>query len=517
MTAINLVSCNYRYNTNYYIYNMDNYKYLVKDLGSINEDWSDALDFVFKSIKNVGGEINFSKNYIYGFSKSIDGYYMNKVLIRGESGTIIKKNPNFDSSNGIRLLNMNKSSNLVIKNIKFIGISGSNNTDWNDTILMNYDCQNVVIDNCKFENAAIALNIGSYHIDNSETICSNITIQNCDFNNVGQCYTTHPGGAKKVIFRNNIANNVQVMYKTSCRIKNKGNIEIYNNIVTNTTIGFDFVNTPNINCYNNTIINAKEYGIQTETYENTKGTEHEGTSYDIDDWTINNNNFQDCNVFIRLTTDKSKVLSDVNIKNNKFTNKTINGIEAIIIQSNVKNINIENNIFSNIKLKDNSFFYINSTYNRFISKDSDFGEISNNTVNNCTGEAFIKCDGSQETLKNLIVKNNTQNNGDLAFIINDCKVIENASFVNNKFNAITNAKEMITGTYKNTIFKNNDIRTLSAEILANIKVNDCSIIKNRFESMKKRDSVSLRMVKYSRNTVLENNNFNEEVRILDEK
>jgi len=441
-------------------YNIDDYKYFVKNLGSSNEDWSDALDFVLESIKknNSGGEINFTPNYTYGFSKCIDEDNIQKISFLGGERTILKKNSDFNSSNGIRLFNINYSSDLVLKNIKFIGISGSNNMNWDDTILMDYDAYNVLIENCQFEDVATALDIGSDYEKNSETICSNISIQNCKFNNVGQCYTTHPGGAKNVTFRDNTANNVQIMYKTSCRIKNEGHIEIYNNSVTNTQIGFDFVNTPNINCYNNTIINAKEYGIQTETYDDSQGTEHEGISYDTYNWNINNNKFIDCNVFIKLTTDKNRTLDGVNIINNNFTNTTIDGGDSIIIQSNVKNVNIQNNDFSNIKLKDNSIFYINSTYYRFISEDSDFGEISNNIINNCTGKTFIYCCGNQETLKNLIVKNNSQNNGDLGLIINECEVIENSSFINNKFDATTNLlfiKGMLKGIYKNTIFKDN--------------------------------------------------------------
>ncbi|EKQ56951.1 MULTISPECIES: hypothetical protein [unclassified Clostridium] len=497
--------------TQWYI---DDYKYLVKNLGEVNEDWSDALNFVLENIKknNTNGEILFTKNFTYGFSKSIDEDNINGISFLGEAGTILKKNSNFNSSQGIRLLNINSSSDLIFKNIKFIGMSGADNTNWDDTILMDYDCQNVQIDNCQFENVATALDIGSSVNENKETICSNITIQNCSFTNVGQCYTTHPGGAKNVIFRNNVANNVQVMYKTSCRIKNEGNIEIYNNRVTNTNIGFDFVNTPNINCYNNTIINAKEYGIQTETYENTQGTEHEGTSYDIYNWIINNNRFEDCNVFIRLTTDKTKTLDGVDIINNKFVNKTLDNVSPIILESNVKNINLQNNNFSNIELKDNPIIFINSTFNRLISNDSDFGKVSNNTINNCNGKAFIECSGKDEVIKKLIINNNKQNDGDLAFIISECQEIVNSSFFNNNFASNENSKEMLAGTYRNTTLNGNDIRTCSEDILANIKSNDCTLIENYFNSVSQ--NTSLRIVEYGIETKLENNKFNGEVRII---
>ena len=211
-------------------YLLDNYKSLVKNVGTENEDWSDAIDVIFQNVKNNGGgSITFSDNYSYGFSRSILCDDLNNVSLIGGNNIILKKNSDFNKSSGIRLFNMNYSSNLFIRDLKFIGISDVNNSNWDDTILMDYDASNVLIENCKFENVATALDIGSDHEKNSETICSNIIIQNCKFNNVGQCYTTHPGGAKHVIFRDNTANNIKVMYKTSCRIKNEGYINIYNN------------------------------------------------------------------------------------------------------------------------------------------------------------------------------------------------------------------------------------------------------------------------------------------------
>jgi hypothetical protein len=496
-------------------YLLDNYKSLVKNVGTENEDWSDAIDVIFQNVKNNGGgSITFSDNYSYGFSRSILCDDLNNISLIGGNNIILKKNSDFNKSSGIRLFNMNYSSNLFIRDLKFIGISGVNNSNWDDTILMDYDASNVLIENCKFENVATALDIGSDHEKNSETICSNIIIQNCKFNNVGQCYTTHPGGAKHVVFRDNTANNIKVMYKTSCRIKNEGYINIYNNYINNTNIGFDFVNSPNIICYNNVIINAKEYAIQSEDYEDTQGTGFEGISYDLSNWNIRNNIFEECNTFIRIITDTTKTLDGLNINNNIFRNKSIESNDSIKLVGNIKNVSIKNNTFDNLKLNNNSLFYIYNTCIRLISEQSQFGEICNNIINNCKGKSFIYFQGNSEKLSDFILKDNMEYNSNLAFIISDYILIKDSSIINNKFNNTTNTNAMITGNYNNTVFKDNEIQTVATDILANISVPTCKLINNIFSNTAT-NGVAFRLAQSTGNTFLKDNTFTGEARLFD--
>lgn len=500
-------------NANSY-YLLDDFKSLVKNVGNENEDWSEAIEVILEKLKNDGGgSVIFLENYCYGFSRSILCNNLNNISIIGGNNIVLKKNTDFDITKGIRLFNINYSSNLVIRDLKFIGVSGVNNLNWDDTILMDYDANNVLIENCQFENVATALDIGSDHEINSETICSNIIIQNCEFNNVGQCYTTHPGGAKFVTFRDNIARNISVMVKTSCRIKNEGYINIYNNYIENTEIGFDFVNTPNINCYNNVIINAIEYAIQSEDYENTQGTESEGISYDLSNWNIYNNNFKECNVFIRIKTDKDKILDRLNISNNIFKNKSIESDNAIVLIGNIKNVNIKNNTFDTIKLNNNSLFIINNTCIRLISKQSPFGEICDNIIKNCEGKSFIYFEGDLENLSDIILKNNIEYTSNLAFIISEYALIKDSSIINNKFNNTTNTNAMITGIYNNTVFKENEIKAVSTEILANISVATCKLINNIFSNTAT-SGISLRLSQSAGNTLLKDNTFIGEARLF---
>ncbi|EKQ56952.1 MULTISPECIES: hypothetical protein [unclassified Clostridium] len=500
--------------TNYSNFLLDYYKHLVKNVGTQNEDWSDALEYIFNIIKkNGGGSVSFLENSTYGFSRSVLCDDLNNIFILGGSNVILRKNTDFDKSKGIRLFNINYSSNIVIRDLKFIGESGADNSNWDDTIIMNYDASNVLIENCQFENTAIALNIGSDSEKNNETICSNIVIKNCRFNNVGQCYTTHPGGAENVTFKDNKGKDIEVMVKLSSRIKNEGYITIFNNYIENTKIGFDFVNTPNIYCYNNVIINAQEYGIQSESYENTQGTEHEGTSYDLSNWNIDNNTFEDCNIFVRITTDSTKVLDKLNISNNIFRDKNIENNNAIILTSNIKNVSIKNNIFDNLKLTNNSLFLINNTCARLMPGHNPFGEICDNKISNCEGKAFIYFEGNTEQLSDFVLKNNIEYDSNLAFIISEYSKIYNSGIINNDFSNSSNNKAMITGIYENVVFKNNNIKTASADILANIEAKSCSLINNVFSNTMN-NGVAIRLGQSEGKTLFKDNNYYGESRLF---
>ena len=189
---------------------------ITDDVGDVenNEEILEASNIHYSAffttladeISNADGELNLTRNYIYGGEYSIDGSKYEEGITIKKTIVINGNGHTISGNNQVRVFDI-KSNNVVLKNICFVDCSSKN-----DGGAIRWSGYFGTMDNCAFVNCSASERGGSVYYISSRYVLSNCTfvnsnakiggavdwfgsygsLSNCDFED---CSATEKGGA----------------------------------------------------------------------------------------------------------------------------------------------------------------------------------------------------------------------------------------------------------------------------------------------------------------------------------